>query len=447
MTSVLDAATVRSLTEDRDLASLGAAIRDLGPNATTELIAELSATEAAIVFRLLPKDESVEVFDDLDRGTRSDIIDALHTEELSSIFSDLDPEDQGRLVDELPANVTAKLLDAVPASDLGAVMAIAGYGRNSIARRMSPTAVIAWTDDTVAEVTQRLRDTEVDLEDVRLIPVLTLDRRIVGTLDALELLRFAPGTGVAGLAEPIEEITHTDDDMETAARAALREDVTVQPIGDREGRLVGILPIKDAARIIAEADEEDYALSGGTQPLYRRYLPTSILTIARTRIVWLLVLAISAVLTVHVLEIFESTLAEVVALALFIPLLTGIGGNTGSQAATTVTRALAMDEIGLRDFLRVAGKELTTGLLLGVLLAVPAFAIASPLYGIEIGAVIALTLTVNCPIAAVVGGSIPIVAKASRVDPAVVSTPFISTFCDASGLLVYFTIAIALLGL
>ncbi|MGC3020927.1 MULTISPECIES: magnesium transporter [unclassified Brevibacterium] len=447
MTSVLDAATVRTLTDDRDLAALGSAIRDLGPNATTELIAELSATEAAIVFRLLPKDESVEVFDGLDRGTRSDIIDALHTEELSTIFSDLDPEDQGRLVDELPANVTTKLLNAVPASDLGAVMAIAGYGRNSIARRMSPTAVIAWTNDTVAEVTGRLRDTEVDLEDVRLIPVLTPDRRIVGTLDALELLRYAPGTGVEGLAVPVEEITHTDDDMETAARTALREDVTVLPIGDREGRLVGILPIKDAARIIAEADEEDYALSGGTQPLYRRYLPTSVLTIARTRIVWLLVLAISAVLTVHVLEIFESTLAEVVALALFIPLLTGIGGNTGSQAATTVTRALAMDEIGLRDFIRVAGKELTTGLLLGVLLAVPAFAIASPLYGLEIGAVIALTLTVNCPIAAVVGGSIPIAAKACRVDPAVVSTPFISTFCDASGLLVYFTIAIALLGL
>lgn len=204
MTSVLDAATIRSLTDDRDLAALAAAIRELGPNATTELIAELSATEAAIVFRLLPKDESVEVFDGLDRGTRSDLIAALHTEELSTIFSDLDPEDQGRLVDELPANVTTKLLDAVPASDLGAVMAIAGYGRNSIARRMSPTAVIAWTNDTVAEVTGRLRDTEVDLEDVRLIPVLTPDRRIVGTLDALELLRFAPGTDVESLAVPVE---------------------------------------------------------------------------------------------------------------------------------------------------------------------------------------------------------------------------------------------------
>ena len=112
-----------------------------------------------------------------------------------------------------------------------------------------------------------------------------------------------------------------------------------------------------------------------------------------------------------------------------------------------MTRALAMDEVGLRDWFRVAGKELSTGLLLGVLLAVPAFAIASPLYGIEIGAIIALTLIVNCPVAAFVGGSIPIVAKACRVDPAVVSTPFISTFCDASGLLVYFTIAISIMGL
>src|SRR5699024_12002925 len=144
-----------------------------------------------------------------DRGTRSDIIEALHPEELSSILSGLDPEDQGRLVDELPANVTTKLLSAVPASDLGAVMAIAGYGRNSIARRMSPPAVIAWTDDTVAEVTQRLRETEVDLEDVRLIPVLTLDRPIVGTRDAPELLRCPPGTGLARPHEPSEARTDT----------------------------------------------------------------------------------------------------------------------------------------------------------------------------------------------------------------------------------------------
>lgn len=443
----MDATTIRSLTDDRDLTRLAAAVRDLGESATIDLIAELPATEAAVVFRLLPKHESVDVFDRLDRGTRSDLIAALGTEELTAIFADLDPEDQSRLVDELPAGVATKLLSAVSRSDLDAVMAIAGYDRNSIARRMSPTAVVAWDADTVAEVAARIRDTDVDLADVRLVPVLAPDRTLLGTLDPLELLRCPPDAPIAEVMDPIEEITHTSDDQETAARAALTGGITVLPVCDSEDRLVGIVPIDDAARIIAEADEADFALSGGTQPLYRRYLPTPIVHLARSRIVWLLVLAVSAVLTVHVLEVFESTLAEVLALALFIPLLTGIGGNTGSQAATTVTRALAMDEVGLRDWFRVAGKEFSTGLLLGVLLAVPAFAIASPLYGIEIGAIIALTLIVNCPVAAFVGGSIPIVAKACRVDPAVVSTPFISTFCDASGLLVYFTIAISIMGL
>lgn len=443
----LDVTTVRTLTRTRDLAQLAASVRSLGSNATIELISELPATDAAIVFRLLGKDQSVDVFDKLDRGTRSDLISALHNEEITSIFAELDPEDQNRLVDELPANVTNKLLSAVARSDLDPVMSVAGYGKDSIARRMSPTAVVAWENDTVTEVTRRLRETSVDLEDVRLIPVLTADRIIVGTLDALELLRHSGETEVSEIMARLDKITHTDEDMETVARSVLRDGITVLPIGDSEGRLVGIVPIDDAARIIAEADEEDFALSGGTQPLYRRYLPTPIFTLARTRIVWLLVLAVSAVLTVHVLEIFESTLAEVVALALFIPLLTGIGGNTGSQAATTVTRALAMDEVGGRDYWRVALKEFCTGLMLGVLLAIPAFAIASPLYGIQIGTVIALTLIINCPVAALVGGSIPIAAKACKVDPAVVSTPFISTFCDASGLLVYFTIAISILGL
>lgn len=447
MIDIIDATTIRALTADGELGRLAAHVRELGAASATALIAELPATEAAIVFRLLGKDQSVDVFDKLDRGSRRDLISALHTEELTSIFADLDPEDQGRLVDELPATVANKLLGAVPSGHLGAVLALAGYPPESIARRMSPTTVVGGENDTVAEVAARVRATEADLEDVRLIPVLTPGRIIIGTLDALELLRRPASARIVDLMDPIEEITRTDEDRETAARAALRDGVTVLPIGDSEGRLVGIVPIDDCARIIAEADEEDYALSGGTQPLYRRYLPTPILTIARTRIVWLLVLAISAVLTVHVLELFESTLAEVVALALFIPLVTGIGGNTGSQAATTVTRALAMDEVGLRDFLRVGFKEFSTGLLLGVLLAIPAFAIATPLYGLQIGLVIGLTLASNCPIAALVGGAIPIAAKACKVDPAVVSTPFISTFCDASGLLVYFTIAIAILGL
>ena len=158
-------------------------------------------------------------------------------------------------------------------------------------------------------------------------------------------------------------------------------------------------------------------------------------------------LAVSAILTVNVLEIFEGTLEQRVALALFIPLLTGIGGNTGSQAATTVTRALATDEVAPRDVARVAAKEVRVGLTMGALLGLAGFTVAALVYGLEIGVVIGLTILSVCTLAATVGGVMPLIAKSIRVDPAVFSTPFISTFCDATGLLLYFSIAKTVLGI
>src|SRR5690606_16516390 len=240
---------------------------------------------------------------------------------------------------------------------------------------------------------------------------------------------------------------YADEDAEEAARRCVERGVLAFPVVDREDRLIGILTVDDANRIVAAAGVEDAARAGGAEPLPRPYLLSSVAAIARTRVVWLLVLGVSAVLTVNVLEIFEGTLAENVALALFIPLLTGIGGNTGSQAATTVTRALATGEATPRDLGRVALKELRTGLLLGALLGTLGWAVASLVYGSGIGTVSGLTLVAVCTVAATVGGTTPLVAKAVGVDPAVVSTPFITTFCDATGLLVYFSIAGAVLGL
>ena len=171
------------------------------------------------------------------------------------------------------------------------------------------------------------------------------------------------------------------------------------------------------------------------------------LRVVRSRIVWLLVLAISAILTVQVLEVFEDRLDQVVVLALFIPLLTGTGGNTGNQAATTVTRALAVDEVRVRDLPRVVWHELRVGAVLGIVLGVLGLLVAGLVYGPAIGAVIGLTLLSICMMAAIVGGLMPLIAKRVGADPAVFSNPFISTFCDATGLIIYFTIATAVLGL
>lgn len=245
---------------------------------------------------------------------------------------------------------------------------------------------------------------------------------------------------------PVISVTASED-AEDAARLCSQQGLLALPVVDRETRLVGILAADDASRILREAEAEDVARAGGSEPLRRPYLSTSILRIARSRVVWLLVLAVSALLTVQVLEVFEATLGDMVALALFIPLLTGTGGNTGSQAATTITRALAVGDVRTRDIAKVMLREVRVGILLGLLLGTLGFALASVVYDLSLGIVIGTTLLCICAMAATVGGSMPLIAKKIKVDPAVFSTPFITTFCDATGLLIYFSIAKAVLGI
>jgi magnesium transporter len=220
----------------------------------------------------------------------------------------------------------------------------------------------------------------------------------------------------------------------------------VLPVVDRESRLVGILTIDDAVRILEREESEDVARQGGAEPLRRPYLSTPLMNIVRSRVVWLLVLAVGATLTVQVLSVFETTLAHMTALALFVPLLIGTGGNTGNQAATTVTRALALGDVRPRDVLRVLSREARTGAVLGLLLGARGFAITGAIYDLQVGLVIGLTLLAVCTLAATVGGIMPLVARTIRVDPAVFSNPFITTFVDAIGLIVYFLIARAVLG-
>jgi magnesium transporter len=205
--------------------------------------------------------------------------------------------------------------------------------------------------------------------------------------------------------------------------------------------------VDDAMEILEEEETEDVARAGGAEPLGRPYLATSIMQVARSRIVWLLFLIVAATLTVNVLQVFERTLNQAVTLALFIPLVIGTGGNTGSQAATTITRALAVGEVRLNDLWVVILREARVGLLLGTMLAALAFGPAWWFAGREIALVVSVTLVVVCTLAAFIGSLLPLVARRIGVDPAVMSAPFITTLVDASGLVVYFLVARAVLGL
>ncbi|MFD4369084.1 magnesium transporter [Rhodococcus sp. NPDC058521] len=430
---------------DKDLTALSHAVDPLVPTDVVSAMERLDRTQRAVVYRVLSKDRALAVFEDLPAILQRDLVDALRDEDVATLFGELDPDDRVELLDELPAKVAGKLMRGLPDKERQLTAAILGYPAGAIGRRMSPEFVTAHPDMSAADAIDRVtRDLE-DAETVYVIPV-TANRVLVGVLHLRNLLLADSHTRVADIMEP-PWWAYATDGAEDAARYCAQLKHLALPIVDAETRLVGLLTVDDALRILEDAESEDQARISGSEPLRQPYLTTPIGRIVRLRVVWLLVLAIGATLTVQVLEVFESTLDSVVTLALFVPLLIGTGGNTGNQAATTVTRALALGDIETRDGGRVLLRELRVGVLLGALLGSIAFVVAGLVYDRDIGLVVGLTLLAVCSMAATVGGIMPLVARMLRTDPAVFSNPFITTFVDATGLVIYFLIANVVLGL
>ena len=235
-------------------------------------------------------------------------------------------------------------------------------------------------------------------------------------------------------------------DREVASRLLQAADLLGLPVVASEERVIGIITVDDAMEALEEETTEDAYRAGGAEPIGKPYLSATVFGLARSRALWLLALVLAAVLTVNVLEFFEDTLESMVVLALFIPLLIDTGGNAGSQAASAMIRALALGEVRFRDLPRILWREARVGVLLGFLLAAVGFPIAAIFYGTDIGLIISLTLLVVCLWASSVGGILPLIATRLRIDPTVFSAPVVTTLVDATGLVIYFLIANAVLG-
>ncbi len=410
------------------------------------IVERQNALRAALALRLLPREKSIAVFDALDAKHQADIIDELGNADVYEFFDELDPEDRVALLDELPAEIADRLLRSLTQTQRDVTGVILGYTKGSVGRRMSPEVPNIHPEMSMEDALRTLRDNADELETIYTVPVTRKDRRLVGVVSLRELFTAERGILIEDIMnEPV--YAYATADAEETVRWFLPLDMLALPIVDDSHRLVGLLTWDDATDIMEEADSEDSARSGGTEALQQPYLSTPLLKLVRSRILWLLVLAVSALLTVRVLDSFEDTLAKAVVLSLFIPLLTGTGGNTGNQAATTVTRALALGDVRTRDLLSVMWRELRVGMLLGAVLGLAGLILATAIYGLDIGIVIGSTLFLICSMSATVGGLMPIVAKTVGADPAVFSNPFISTFCDATGLIVYFFIAKTVLGI
>ena len=410
-------------------------------------LSRLPAEKRAVAFRLLAKDRALEVFELLDPSLQQELLEGLRDSNVRQLFEDLDPDDRARLTEEMPAKVATRLLAGLSPNERQLTATLLGYPEDSAGRLMSPEVASLRANMTVAEALDRLRRVGNSAETIYALPVTDDHRRLVGALGLRDLVLAKPDARVGDLMDTEVFSARVDADQEEAARLIREADLLALPIVDTEDRLVGIVTVDDAMEVLEEEETEDVARAGGAEPLGRPYLATSILQIARSRVIWLLVLIVAATLTVNVLSAFESTLSDVVALALFIPLVIGTGGNTGAQAATTVTRALAVGEVRFDDVWVVVLREARVGLLLGAMLGLLAFVPTSVIVGRDIAIVVSVTLVAVCTLAAFVGSLLPLVARRAGVDPAVMSAPFITTLVDASGLVVYFLIARAVLGL
>ena len=382
------------------------------------------------------------------------LIRSFSDNELKEIVDELYVDDAADLVEEMPANVVKRILKQADPEMRRSINQILRYPENSAGSLMTTEYVSLRPNMTVEEAILRIRRQGLDKETIYTCYV-TKDRQLLGLVTVKDLL-LAEDDEIKiediMLTNLISVTTHTD--QEEVGRMFSKYNFLAMPVVDGENRMVGIVTFDDAMDVIEEETTEDMELMGGIMPSEKTYLRSSAFELFKNRIPWLMLLMVSATFTGLIITAFEGALAAQVALTAFIPMLMGTGGNSGSQSSVTVIRALSLDELRFADIWRVIWKELRTALLCGVALAVVCFGkiwlVDKLLMGNEsitlmIDLVVCLALLVTVVFAKVVGGTLPLLAKALHLDPAVMASPFITTIVDALSLFVYFIFAQMLL--
>lgn len=412
-----------------------------------EELAHADPDDQVELLAAVPDERADEAFRSLEAEHQSELLDRLPGDRRRRLLRALRPDERARLLATVDEERTAELLDLLTPDQRAVTEPLVRYPAESVGRIMTPLVLTVGAEDRRVDVLDAVRDRGGDVDTVYTLPVTDGDGRLVGVLDLRAMLTADDDARVADVMGDPEPALDPESDREVAARAVLTTEVLAAPVVDADGRLLGLVTVDDAMEVLELENAEDVLRSSGSEPVRGPYLSSSVIRLARSRATWLTVAAAAAIVTVNVLEVFEAELSEVVTLSVFIPLLLGTGGNAGSQATATVVRALAVGGVRFGDLARVAVRETGVGLLLGGLLGALAVAPVWLLYSGRMATVVALTLVGVCAIAALIGSTLPILADRLGLDPAVVSAPFITSLADASGLLLYFTIAKAVFGI
>ncbi|MBB6119044.1 magnesium transporter [Nocardiopsis algeriensis] len=435
------------LVHRNDLTGIRLWLAEHRPYEIADELVRMTSTEAIVPFRLLDKDRELEVFEELDPGQQQAVLLGLRDTAFHELLEEMEPDDRARLIGEAPAKIATRALAGLSPAERRMTAELLGYPEDSVGRYMTPETVVLHRDLTVGRALEVVRAKGAEAESIYTLPVVSDGRRLVGTVALSDLVVNDDSRLLKDIVDLFAPRVKAYEPVEDAARLMQEANLVSLPVVDSEDRFVGLLTFDDALEVIEAADTEDMARQSGAAPVGGHYASVGVLRLVGARVVWLMLLIVASTLTVNVMQAFESALDAVTALALFVPMLIGTGGNVGAQSATAIVRALAVGEVRLRDLPRVIWKEARVGLLLGVLLAALAMVIGTLLVGVDVALVVGLSVIAVCVWAAVIGSSMPLLARRVGVDPAVVSSPMVATLVDATGLLIYFSIASLVLGI
>jgi len=444
-----------AMLEDKKYATLRDILITMNPSDIAGLFVDMEDKQIPLMFRLLPKELAAETFVEMEADDQELLIRGFSDNELKEVLDELYVDDAADIVEEMPANVVKRILKNADPEMRSSINQILRYPEYSAGSIMTTEYVSLRPTMTVEEAILRIRRQGIDKETIYTCYVTAKDRTLLGLVTVKDLL----------LAEDdetkIEDImltnliyVNTQSDQEEVARMLSKYNFLALPVVDGEGRMVGIVTFDDAMDVMEEEATEDMELMSGMTPSEKPYLRSSAYELFKNRIPWLMLMMVSATFTGLIMTAFEDALAAQIALSAFIPMLMGTGGNSGSQSSVTVIRGLSLGELDFSDIGIILWKEIRTALMCGVALAVVCFAkiwlvdhlmMGNQNITLMVDLVVCLALCVTVVVAKIVGCLLPMAAKAVKLDPAVMASPFISTIVDALSLLVYFLFAKTLL--
>ena len=447
---------IKELLRRKQYGALRELLTDLEPADIASLFEDLDAESIPLLFRLLPKEPAAEVFVELEPDAQEMLIRGFSNTELKEVLDELYLDDAVDIVEEMPANVVKRILKHADPDTRKSINEILKYPEDSAGAMMTTELLDLKRTMTMADAFKRIRRQGEDMETINVCYVTDEQRHLLGIVSIRTLLLADDDDTVGDVMDPNVISVTTLEDKEDVAQTFSKYDFIALPVVDQENRLVGIITVDDAIDVMEAEATEDFEKMAAMLPSDKPYLKTGVLETWKARIPWLMVLMLSATFTGMILNHYETALAACLVLNAFIPMLTGTGGNSGTQASVAVIRALSLDEVSFRDIGRVVWKELRVALLCGACLGGANFvkmllvdrallhnAAVTP----TVALVVCLTLVFVVCFAKLVGCALPILAERVGLDPAVMASPFISTIVDAVSLIIYFRFASLLLGI